>query len=270
MSADAESSAINWREFVALEVNGEKITLPELLSAAQFHGQLAFLQSIADAALIRQAAAQQNIAVADEELQAAANEFRAQHELHKAAELMRWLADSRLTLGAWESLLEDEILARKLRAHLTEGKVEMYFAQNKLAFDHAIIARIVVASEGLARELRAQIAEEDADFHALARRHSQDAATRVAGGYASIVRRSDLNSLLEAAVFGAPAGTVVGPFKIDAGWELVKVETRQTAQLDEATRAQIAEIIFADWLTERRNKAHINAPLLDLLAEEEE
>ena len=83
----------NWQELVALEVNGEAITLPEVLSAAQFRGQLGFLQSIADTALIRQAAAQQGIEVSDEELQAAADQFRTKHELHKAAELLKWLAD---------------------------------------------------------------------------------------------------------------------------------------------------------------------------------
>ncbi len=260
----------NWQEFVALEVNGEEITLPEVLSAAQFRGQLGFLQALADTALIRQAAAQQGIEVSDEELQAAADQFRTKHELHKAAELLQWLADRHLTLAVWESLLEEKILTNKLRTKLTEGKVELYFAQNKLSFDAATISRIVVANEPLAKELRSQIIEEDADFYALARQHSQDAVTRPASGYAGMVRRADLISTLEAAIFGAVAGAVVGPFKTEAGWELVKVEGRQPAQLDDATRAKIITTIFAEWLDERRNKARITAPLFDLLKEEDE
>ena len=265
-----EQAQTNWQEFVALEVNGEAITLPEVLSAAQFRGQLGFLQASADMALIRQAAAQQGVEVADEELQAAADQFRTKHELHKAADLLRWLANRHLTLAAWESCLEEEILTEKLRTKLTEGKVEQHFAQNKLSFDAATISRIVVANESLAKELRSQINEEDADFYALARQHSLAAATRPASGYAGVVRRDDLISTLEAAIFGAVVGAVVGPFKTEAGWELVKVEGRQLAQLDEATHAQIVAIIFTEWLDERRRKARITMPLFDLLREEEE
>ena len=128
----------------------------------------------------------------------------------------------------------------------------------------------MVANEPLAKELRSQIIEEDTDFYALARQHSQDAVTRPASGYAGVVRRADLISTLEAAIFGAVAGAVVGPFKTQAGWELVKVEARQPAQLDEATRAQIVNTLFGEWLSERRGKARITVPLFDLLREDEE
>jgi putative peptide maturation system protein len=261
---------INWQEFVALEVNGEAITLPEILGAAQFRGQLGFLQASTDAALIRQAAAQQGIEVSDEELQAAADQFRTRHELHKAAQLLQWLAERHLSLGVWESLLEEEILTEKLRTKLTDGKVELHFAQNKLSFEAATISRIAVATESLAKELRSQIREEDADFYALARQHSIDATTRPASGYAGVVRRADLISTLEAAIFGATVGAVVGPCKTEAGWELVKVEAQHPAQLDEATRDQIVNTLFDEWLSERRGKARITVPLFDLLREEDE
>lgn len=265
-----EQEATKAQEFVALIVNDETITLAELLSAAQFRGQLGFLQAIADAALIRQAAAQQGIEIADEELQAAADAFRARYDLHKAADLLRWLEAQHLSLAAWETGLENELLAAKLRAQLTAGKVEAYFAQNKLAFDAATIARIVVANEPLAKELRAQILEEDADFYAVARAHSLEAATRPAGGYVGAIRRDGLSSAMEAAIFGARDGAVVGPFKTDVGWELVKVEARYPAQLDDAIRAEIVTILFDEWLSERRGKARIQVPLFDLLAEEED
>ncbi|MFN7926961.1 MAG: peptidylprolyl isomerase [Blastocatellia bacterium] len=260
----------NVREFVALVVNDEAMTLADVLRAAQFRGHLGFLQRIADAALIRQAAAQQGIEATDEELQAAADQFRTHHELHKATELLAWLEQRHLSLTAWETGLEEDLLAEKLRARLTEGKVEMYFAQNRLSYDTATISRLVVAQESLAKELRSQMVEEDADFYALARAHSLDAASRPAGGYVGVVRRTDFTSTLEAAVFGATIGAVVGPFKTDAGWELVKVEARQTAQLDDATRAQVAATLFDEWLTESRHKARIQRPLLALLHDEED
>ncbi len=260
----------NWHEFIALEINGEEITLPEVLSAAQFRGQLGFLQSIADTALIRQAAAQQGIEVSDEELQAAADQFRTSHELHKAAELLKWLADRHLTLGVWESLLEEEILTEKLREKLTKGKVELYFAQNKLNFDAAEIAWIFVKEETVARELRAQISEEEADFHKLARQHSIDAGNKAAGGYAGIIKREELAAEADAAIFGAQPGYITPPIKINKGWYLFKVEALLRATLDDTTRETIKAKLFKEWLEERRRKARITMPLFNLLREEEE
>lgn len=260
----------NYQEFVALEVNGEAVTLPEVLSAAQFRGQLGFLQAIADTALIRQAAAQQGIEVSDEEMQAAADQFRTKHELHKAAELLKWLADRHLTLGVWESLLEEEILTEKLCVKLTEDKVELYFAQNKLNFDAAEISWIFVKEETLARELRAQIIEEDADFHALARQHSMDAENKASGGYAGVITREELAAEADAAIFGAQPGYVTPPIKIDKGWYLFQVEALLRATLDDATRTTIKAKLFKEWLDERRRKARITMPLFELLREEDE
>lgn len=266
----SEQVPINWQEFVALEVNGEEITLPEVLSAAQFQGQLGFLQAIADMALIRQAAAQQGLEVADEELQAAADQFRTKYELHKAADLMRWLTERHLTLTTWETCLEEEVLTLKLREKLTAGKVELHFAQNKLNFDAAEIAWIFVKEETVARELRAQISEEEADFHKLARQHSIDAENKAAGGYAGIIKREELAAEADAAIFGAQPGYITPPIKINKGWYLFKVEALLRATLDDATRETIKAKLFKEWLDERRRKARITMPLFNLLREEEE
>ena len=264
-----EQAQAKWQEFVALEVNGEAITLPEVLSAAQFRGQLGFLQSIADTALTRQAAAQQGVEVADEELQAAADQFRTKHELHKAADLLRWLAARHLTITTWESCLEEELLTLKLREKLTADKVELYFAQNKLNFDAAEISWIFAKEETLARELRAQIMEEDADFHALARQHSIDAENGAAGGYAGVIPREELTAEAAAAIFGAQPGYLTPPIKINKGWYLFKVEALRRATLDDATRETIQTKLFQEWLDERRRKARITMPVFELLQEKE-
>jgi parvulin-like peptidyl-prolyl isomerase len=80
-----------------------------------------------------------------------------------------------------------------------------------LHFDKAAISRLVLADEGVARELRAQIVEDGADFHALTREYSIHAETRPAGGYAGLVIRTDMEPALEAAVFGSQPGKIVGP-----------------------------------------------------------
>ena len=255
-------------EYIALEINGETISLQEVLRFAKWRGQWTFINEAADAALIRQAAVERGIKVSDEEFQQAADAFRVEHDLYDVEATEEWLAANYLSYAEWEALLADEIIRRKLREELTHGRVEKYFAEQRMSFDAATISRLVLKEEGVARELRAQIVEDGADFHTLAREYSTDLATRPAGGYSGVVRRPELDASIEAAVFGAQAGKTVGPIKTYDGWELVKIEALHPATLDEPMREAIMSVLFSEWLTNRRLKAKISIPLLDHKAEE--
>ncbi|HEX8073073.1 MAG TPA: peptidylprolyl isomerase [Pyrinomonadaceae bacterium] len=249
-------------ELVALEVNGEQIDLAAVLRPAKVAGRLQFIQDALDAALVRQAAARRDIEPTDEELQAAADEFRTARELYDAAATEAWLAGHFLSYEDWEAWLEQDVRTRKLREALTADKVEQHFAVNRLSFDTATISELLAGDEDVARELRLQITDDGADFHALARQHSRAAATRPAGGYVGAVRRADLAADAEAAVFGAKAGALVGPFKDERGWVLFKVEAVQRGALDDATREQIKTQLFQEWLAEQRRKARVTYTLL--------
>lgn len=257
-------------EHVALEVNGEKIDLSDILRLAKLTGQLQFIQDAIDDALIRQAAQQRNITVSDDELQQAADDFRITHDLHTAEATENWLAEKHLTFEAWEQLIERNLVRRKMREALTTGKIEQHFAENRLSFDSAAISRLAVKDEDVARELRAQIVEDGADFHALARQYSIDAQTKPAGGYSGRVGRASMEAAIESAVFGAQAGKVVGPIKTDDGWQLIKVESLHPATLDDSLRETIESLIFDEWLSERRRKARVSIPLLEEAEDETE
>ena len=251
-------------EQAAIEVNGEAVSLRDVLRVAKWRAQLEFVREATDAALVRQAARERGIEVSDDELQQAADDFRVARKLHNAATTEQWLTSHHLSYDAWESMLEYEALRDKLRDALTEGKIEEHFALSRLTYDAATISRIVVADESVARELRAQIVEEGADFYALARRHSIDAATKPAGGYCGLRRRQDFTTpSLEPAIFGARAGQIIGALKTDDGWELVKIESIHPATLDETMRDAIKMELFDEWLNERRSKARVSVPLLD-------
>ena len=254
-------------EYIALEVNGETISLQEVLRFAKWSGQSIFIKEAVDAALIHQAAVERGIKISDEEFQQAADGFRAERDLYDAQATEEWLAANYLSYAEWEAVLEDEIIRRKLREALTGGSVEKHFAEQRLSFDAAAISRLVLKEEGVARELRAQIVEDGADFYTLARQYSIDLLTRPAGGYSGLIRRSEMEAGMEAAVFGAQPGKTVGPIKTYDGWELVKVEALHPATLDDAMRETIKSLLFTEWLTQRRLKAKISMPLLELEAE---
>ena len=255
-------------DYIAIEINGASISLLELLRFAKWGNESRFIRNATDTMLIRQAAQEAGIAVNDEEVQRAADSFRTKRELYDEKRTERWLTRNDLSHAEWEALLEDETIRLKLRDLLTKGKVEKYFAEQRLSFDAAAISRIVVKEENVAKELRAQIVEDDADFYSLARRYSVDSLTRPAGGYSGILRRTEMESTMEAAVFGAQPGKTVGPIKTYAGWQLVKVEALHLATLDESLRETIKSLLFEDWLADQRLQAKIRIPLFEREADE--
>lgn len=250
-------------EYIALEVNGEEVSLSDALTLAKLTGKLQFIQDAIDAALIGQAAAERDITVTDDELQQAADDFRLEYDLNTAEATEQWLAERHLTFEDWETLIESNLVKRKLREALTKGRVEQHFVENRLSFDSAAISRIIVGDEGVARELRAQIIEEGADFHTLARQYSIDDSTKPAGGFAGLVGRMEMEAVVEASIFGAQPDQIIGPLKTDDGWQLIKVESLYPAKLDDSMRETIKSLLFEEWLTERRRKAQINIPLLE-------
>jgi len=254
---------VELNELVALEVNGEEVSLYDVLKLAKLYGTLKFVEDGVTAALIQEGARQRDIKVSDEELQQAADNYRMQNDLHDAETTEAWLQAQKLSYEDWESLLEAQVKEVKLREALTAGSVEQRFTEQRLTLDKAAISRLVLADEGVARELRAQIIEDGADFHALAREHSIHADTRPAGGYAGLINRTDMEPALEAAVFGSQPGKVVGPIKTDDGWELVKVERLAPAELDDEMRETLKTKLFNEWLSEQRRKARIRLPLLE-------
>src|SRR5688572_2991946 len=259
---------VDLNDCVALEVNGEEVSLYDVLKLAKLDGTLQLIEKGIDATLIQQAAGQRGIEVSDEELQLAADEYRAANSLYDAETTQTWLETNNLSYGDWESVLEYQVTTLKLREALTARLVEQHFAEQRLSFDKAAISRLVLSDEGVARELRAQIIEDEADFHALAREYSIHAATRPAGGYAGLMERTEMEPALEAAVFGAQQGKVVGPIKTDDGWELVKIERIYPAVLDDEVRETIKTVLFSEWLSQQRSKARITVPLLE--SDEEE
>jgi len=250
-------------KYNAIEINGESVSLRQLMRFAKWGNESRFIKNACDVVLVRQAALVARLEVTDEEVQRAADDFRSKRDLYDEKRTDSWLARNYLSNAEWEASLEDQIIRLKLRDHLMSARVEKYFAEQSLSFDTATISRIVVKEENVAKELRAQIVEDDADFYSVARKHSIDLLTRPAGGYSGLVRRTEMEPRMEAAVFGTQPGRTVGPIKTHAGWELVKPESIHLATLDDSLRETIKSLLFEDWLAGERLKAQISIPLFE-------
>ena len=246
----------NLNDVEVASLNGRSVSLGEVLKILKADGRLDFLQDALTRIIIADAARDAGHSVSDAELQEAADAFRQQRGLQSAGATEQWMAQQAISLEDLEDSLERSLLHEKLKQQVAAGKEEQFFAEHRLDFDAATIFHIVVADEGLASEIESQINEEDEDFAALARQHSIDPSAP-AGGYLGKVARRGLSPAVQAAVFGANAGDVVGPVKTDQGYHVIKVEEIEELELDEARKSAIRDHLFADYLAEATKSADI-------------
>jgi parvulin-like peptidyl-prolyl isomerase len=244
---------------IVATMQGTTLSLQELIHTGRLNGKL--LPLIGDAVadkLIASAARQQGITPSAAELQQAADNFRRELKLMKAADTHHWLAANQLTVEDLENKVERDLLHRRLAERvITQDQVRRHFAEHRTEYDRARLAHIVTAKEGVAREIQSQILEEGASFADLARKHSLDAASKQHGGSLGIVARKSLSPAVESLIFNAQAGDVVGPVKTDMGYHLIKVEELLLGQLTDAIAVAIRARLFQDWLDEQVRQANV-------------
>jgi parvulin-like peptidyl-prolyl isomerase len=205
-----------------------------------------------------QQARQSGLTVAVEQLQKAADRFRQRHGLNTAAQTRQWLERAVLTVDDFEAVLERDLVVARWKQHFTEPRIAGHFAANLPRFAHAELRQIVVGSEEVARELLAQIHEEGRDFADLARQHSLDGPSRLAGGRLGLVPRYTFPAAAAEVIFAAKPAAVVGPVATDQGHVLFLVEAIKAPVLDETTAAVIREELFDAWMRDQLRNVKID------------
>jgi len=223
-----------------------------------------FLQQAEEALLIRQYARKAGITNSDAELQLAADELRYQQGLESVEKLQQWIVTAHQTLESLQNAVDDMLLRNKVRGSIPETDIAAYYAEHKTEMETVELYSIRVSSADKANELLSQI-NEGADFHALAVAHSEDEQTRHLGGYANKLPRSGMTGEVEAAVFKARPGTVVGPVKTPKGYNLFKVTAIDRPTLND-TKDHIRHILFNQLLEKLRSEASIDYPVLSQVA----
>ncbi len=200
------------------------------------------------------AAKKAGVSVSTEEVQERFDQIRRVQGLHRAKAAMEFLDNLGLSLDEFETYLAELLLKEKVVDMVTsEAAIEEYFSLNSPEFDSIEVGHIVLASEGTARELGALLEDDPDSFHDLAREHSLDLETRDRGGVIGTVIRGALQNELEAKVFNAAEGAVLGPFPSADGkaFEIFKVIEKKSAVLDETRKKQVAKKLHDVWLEER-------------------
>ncbi len=163
---------------------------------------------------------------------------------------------------AEESYIPLEQVSASIRDRILvpEGDARDYFNahRDEYVIEEGVLARqIVVATAAEAREMirRARAGE---DFESLVKLYSTDLATKNNGGLLGWIRPGGYiqgigqNEEIERALFAAAENDVVGPFELDDGFHVFKIDRRREFRQMEFD--EVRDRIFANLLEERRRE----------------
>ena len=223
---------------------------------------LGLLEPYVRANLLAMAAS--DVALSDEQINAARQAFCRQRQIRDAEALKTWAVARMLSPAVLEAQMRHPLQLQLLCQRDFSAKAEARFLQRKNQLDRVVYSLLRLRDGGLARELYLRIDDGDANFADLAARYAEgpEQATR---GIVGPVPLTQAHPALVDRLRTAPPGVVLEPFQIEAWWLVVRLESLTSATFDEATAAQMAEELFEQWISEQveRRLADLR-PLLEL------
>lgn len=199
------------------------------------------------------------IQLSEEEIQERADQFRRAHGLHRAKETVEFFDALGVTVDEFESFITDMLYQEKMMEQVaSEEAIQNYFQLNSPKFDSIEISHIVMDSEDAAKEMLSVIDDDPDCFEEMAREHSI-ADTSQQGGYIGRVMRGSLSGEVEAKVFNAAQGELLGPFPSGDGseYEIFRVDAKNPAQLDDDATEEIRRLLHNEWLALRAKEHKI-------------
>lgn len=242
-----------------VRIDDEVVDVEDFIKILKLTGQFSGLieQLVRDKLTVR-AAKRAGIAVLPDEIQERADQFRRIQGLHRAADTNHYFDALGVSLDDFETFITDSLYQEKMMEQVcSERAVEEYFQLHSPKFDSIEVSHIVLDSEGKAKEMISFLQEDPDSFAEMAREHSI-AETREHGGVIGKVLRGSLKTDIEAKVFNAAVGDLLGPFPSSEGdfYEIFAVNAKYPATLDEDTATEVRRLLREEWL-QARSQEHI-------------
>jgi peptidylprolyl isomerase len=194
-------------------------------------------------------------------IQERADQFRRIQGLHRAADMNHYLDAMGVSLDEFEDFIVEGLIQETMMDQVCSLQaVEHYFKLNSPKFDSVEISRIVLDSEGKAREMMSALADDPDSFAEMVSEYSVG-DTRENGGAIGKVLRGSLKPDIEARVFNAAAGELLGPFPSPDRtlFEIYAVNARHPATLDDDTTLEVRRLLREEWLAARAQEHIIEA-----------
>jgi len=245
-----------------VKIDGNEIDIVEFVRVLKLTGQFeALLEQFVRDRLAALGARKAGIQVSEAEIQERADQFRRVRGLHRASDTNKYLDAMRISVEEFEAFITDSLYQEKMMRTVSgDPAVQGYFKLNSPKFDSIEVSHIVLDSEAKAREMIAVLRDDPDSFDEMAREHSI-ADTRDRGGLIGKVLRGSLRSDVEAKVFNAAAGDLLGPFTSAdrTAFEIFRVNAKHPARLDDDTGTEVRRLLREEWFLARAAEHVIQA-----------
>jgi len=245
-----------------MKIDGATIDVADFIRVLKLTGQYeSLIEQVVRDRLTVQAAKKMGLRISEEDIQERADQFRRVRGLHRAADTNKYLDAMRVTLDEFEAFIVDSLYQEKMIERVcSDQAVDSYFKLNSPKFDTIEVSHMVLDAEGKAKEMISVLSEDPDSFEEMAREHSI-ADTRERGGQIGKVLRGSMRSDVEAKVFNAAVGELLGPFVSGdrSVFEIFRVNAKHAARLDDDTRAEVKRLLREDWLRARAQEHVIEA-----------
>ncbi|HYR42858.1 MAG TPA: TIGR04500 family putative peptide maturation system protein [Terriglobia bacterium] len=250
-----------WSDADLVRVNNKVLTVDQAIACLDFIWEESRITDrLVNACLIEEELEKNPVDLSDHELQLAMDSFRRTRKLYKAEDTYRWMERRGVTHPELEQLVASQASIAKLRDRLVANQVQDYFSAHAAGFDIAFIARLVLSDEAAAVEICESIRcgrlnfFEAAQSRFMTTKRSREATSDLF----TTIRRREAASELGSALFESAPGSVIGPVRDKDGYVIIRVLSIDRADLDEPTRNMIKNILFEEWLEQRRSAAAID------------
>ncbi len=245
-----------------VRIDDEVVDDAEFIRLLKLTGQFeSLIEQLVRDKLTVHAARKHGMTVTPDEIQQRADQFRRVRGLHRATDTNQYLDTLGVTLDQFESFITDGLYQEKMLESVgNDHAIEEYFSLNSPKFDAIEVSHIVLDSEGKAKEMISYLHDDPESFADMAREHSI-ADTRDAGGVIGKVLRGSLKPEIEAKIFNAAVGDLLGPFPSPdrSCFEIFAVTAKYPASLDADVASEIKRLLREEWLMARAQEHIIEA-----------
>ena len=237
-----------------VRIDDEVVDVGEFIRLLKLTGQFENLieQMVRDKLTVH-AAKKHGVAITDADIQERADQFRRVRGLHRAADMNQYLDTLKVSLDEFEAFITDSLYQEKMLEQVgSDGEIEEYFSMNSPKFDAIEVSHILLDDEGKAKEMISYLRDDPAAFSEMAREHSI-ADTKASGGVIGKVLRGSLKPDIEAKIFNADVGELLGPFPSPdrSCFEIFAVTAKYPAVLDADVASEIKRLVREEWLMSR-------------------
>ncbi|HEY3598251.1 MAG TPA: peptidylprolyl isomerase [Paraburkholderia sp.] len=245
-----------------VRIDDEVVDDAEFIRLLKLTGQFeSLIEQLVRDKLTVHSAKKHGMTVTADEIQQRADQFRRVRGLHRATDTNQYLDTLGVTLDQFEAFIVDGLYQEKMLEKVADDNaIEEYFSLHSPKFDAIEVSHIVLDNDGKSKEMISYLHDDPDSFADMAREHSI-ADTRDAGGVIGKVLRGSLKPDIEAKIFNAAVGDLLGPFPSPdrSCFEIFAVTAKYPASLDADVASEIKRLLREEWLVARAQEHVIEA-----------